>query len=171
VYGSRAYGQPLSGTPASLKALTRADLTATYARSWKPGQPRCCWSATSPRRGPGRWPSVIWQLARRVPRPPPRAPAEPAFPAPRVVVIDMPDAGQAGVVVARPGIRRADDRYYPLAVANTVLGGGFSSRLNQEIRIRGLAYGAGGSVATGRDIGLISARTQTKNPRRPRWWT
>jgi zinc protease len=99
------------------------------------------------------------------------APAEPAFPAPRVV-IDMPDAGQAGVVVARPGIRRADDRYYPLAVANTVLGGGFSSRLNQEIRIkRGLAYGAGGSVATGRDIGLISARTQTKNPRRPRWWT
>ncbi|WP_415640793.1 M16 family metallopeptidase, partial [Sphingomonas zeae] len=63
------------------------------------------------------------------------------------------------------GIRRADDRYYPLAVANTVLGGGFSSRLNQEIRIkRGLAYGAGSSVATGRDIGLISARTQTKNP-------
>jgi len=166
VYGSRAYGQPLSGTPASLKALTRADLTAAYARSWKPGQatlllvgditPARARQVAERYLGNWRAPGATAAAPR---------PAEPAFPAPRVVVIDMPDAGQAGVVVARPGIRRADDRYYPLAVANTVLGGGFSSRLNQEIRIkRGLAYGAGSSVATGRDIGLISARTQTKNP-------
>ena len=72
--------------------------------------------------------------------------------------------GQAGVVVARPGIPRADERFYPLSVANTVLGGGFSSRLNQEVRIkRGLAYGAGSSVSARRLGGSIAARTQTKN--------
>jgi len=166
VYGARAYGQPLSGTPNSLKALTRADLTAAYARSWKPGQATLllvgdvtpAQARTLAERHLGAW-RVAGATAVAA------KPAEPAFPAPRVIVVDMPDAGQAGVVVARSGIRRADDRYYPLAVANTVLGGGFSSRLNQEIRIkRGLAYGAGSSVATGRDIGLISARTQTKNP-------
>jgi len=59
---------------------------------------------------------------------------------------------------------RGDDRYYPLNVGNTVLGGGFSSRLNQEIRIkRGLAYGAGSSLSAGRRPGAIAARTQTKN--------
>ncbi len=166
VYGTRAYGQPLSGTPASLKALTRADLTTAYARSWKPGQATLVFvgdvtpaqARALAERHLGGW-RVAGATASTA------KPAEPAFPAPRVIVVDMPDAGQAGVVVARSGIRRADDRYYPLAVANTVLGGGFSSRLNQEIRIkRGLAYGAGSSVQAGRDIGMISARTQTKNP-------
>ncbi len=166
VYGTRAYGQPLSGTPASLKALSRADLTAAYARSWKPDQATLVFvgdvtpaqARALAERHLGGW-RVTGATANAA------KPAEPAFPAPRVIVVDMPDAGQAGVVVARSGIRRADDRYYPLAVANTVLGGGFSSRLNQEIRIkRGLAYGAGSGVQAGRDIGMISARTQTKNP-------
>jgi zinc protease len=85
-----------------------------------------------------------------------------------VIVVDMPGAGQAGVVVARPGIARRDPAFYPASVANTVLGGGFSSRLNQEIRIkRGLAYGAGSSLSARRMPGSISARTQTKNPTAP----
>lgn len=163
VYGTRAYGQV--STPTSLKGLTRADLTDAYARSWKPGQATLLLvgdvTPTQARslaeKHLGQWRAAGAATAATS--------AEPAFPAPRVIVVDMPDAGQAGVVVARPGIRRADERYYPLAVANTVLGGGFSSRLNQEIRIkRGLAYGAGSSVLAGRDVGLISARTQTKNP-------
>jgi zinc protease len=167
VYGARAYGQPLSGTPDSLRKLTRADLAAAYARSWQPGQATLllvgdvtpAQARILAERHLGGWRST-GAMASSTTRS-----AEPAFPAPRVIVVDMPDAGQAGVVVARPGIRRADDRYYPLQVANTVLGGGFSSRLNQEIRIkRGLAYGAGSSVLAARDIGLISARTQTKNP-------
>lgn len=163
VYGTRAYGQV--STPTSLKGLTRADLTAAYARSWKPGQATLllvgdvtpAQARSLAEKHLGQWRAAGAATAATS--------AEPAFPAPRVIVVDMPDAGQAGVVVARPGIRRADERYYPLAVANTVLGGGFSSRLNQEIRIkRGLAYGAGSSVLAGRDVGLISARTQTKNP-------
>ena len=87
-----------------------------------------------------------------------------ALPAPRTIVVDMPGAGQAGVVVERPAIARSDARYYPFSVANTVLGGGFSSRLNQEIRIkRGLAYGASSGVDAARETGSIAARTQTKN--------
>jgi zinc protease len=102
-----------------------------------------------------------WQAAGSAPA---AAAAPAAYPAPRVIVIDMPGAGQAGVVVERPAIARSDPRYYPLGVANTVLGGGFSSRLNQEVRIkRGLAYGAGSGFDAGRVQGTIAARTQTKN--------
>jgi zinc protease len=45
-----------------------------------------------------------------------------------------------------------------------VLGGGYSARLNQEIRIkRGLSYGAGSAFAPRADVGPFTARTETKN--------
>ena len=95
---------------------------------------------------------------------PARALAAPKPPAPRVVVVDMPGAGQAGVVVARPGIARKDPQYYAAEVANSVLGVGYSSRLNTEVRIkRGLAYGANSGISARRLPGSISASTSTKN--------
>ncbi len=60
--------------------------------------------------------------------------------------------------------RRKDDYYFPASVMNSVLGGGYSSRLNQEIRIkRGLSYGAGSSFAWRIVKSNFSTRTQTKN--------
>jgi zinc protease len=81
-----------------------------------------------------------------------------------VIVVDMPDAGQAAVAVARNGIARHDSRFYPAIVANAVLGGGYSARLNQEIRIRrGLSYGSGSSIDARREQGPFVASTQTRN--------
>jgi len=49
-------------------------------------------------------------------------------------------------------------------VTNTVLGGGYSSRINQEIRIkRGLSYGAGSRLDARRQAGALLASVQTKN--------
>jgi zinc protease len=87
---------------------------------------------------------------------------------PRVIVVDMPGAGQAAVAVARLAIARDDPRFYRALVANAVLGTGFSSRLNQEIRIkRGLAYGARSSIDARLGVGPFVATTQTKNPTAP----
>ena len=83
---------------------------------------------------------------------------------PRVIVIDQPGAGQAAVVAAIRGVSRTDADYFPLTVGNTLLGGGFSSRLNQEIRIkRGLSYGAGSSLGARQDAGVFTASAQTRN--------
>jgi zinc protease len=80
------------------------------------------------------------------------------------VIVDLPGTGQAAVVVTKPAILRADPRYYAGLVTNGVLGGGYSSRLNQEIRIkRGLSYGAGSSLSPRAAIGGFSATVQTKN--------
>src|SRR3546814_16796765 len=77
-----------------------------------------------------------------------------AAPAPRVIVVDLPDAGQAGIVVGRPAIARSDSRFYAAQVANATLGVGFSSRPNQEIRLtRGLSYGARTQSPGRRDVG------------------
>jgi zinc protease len=68
------------------------------------------------------------------------------------------------VVVGRQGIRRADTTYTQALVTNSILGGGYSSRLNQEVRIkRGLSYGAGSSFDPRLEVGPFTARTDTKN--------
>ena len=163
VFGTAPYGAPLEGTPVSLKAITRADIQQSHAGTWRPSQTALVMVGDVT-------PAAALSLAQRLfgdwkeGGTAPRLPVAAAPPAPRVIVVDMPDAPQAGVVVSRPGIARADPRFYPLSVANTVLGGGFSSRLNQEIRIkRGLAYGASSSLQARRLPGSVAAATQTKN--------
>ena len=62
------------------------------------------------------------------------------------------------------GIERTDEDYFPLLVGNTLMGGGFSARLNQEIRIeRGLSYGARSSLGARQDEGVLVASAQTRN--------
>ena len=84
----------------------------------------------------------------------------------RMLVIDLPNSGQASVTYALlvPGLGRKDKRYYDAAVLNSVLGGGYSSRLNYEIRIkRGLSYGAGSGFAWRYLNSNFATRVQTKN--------
>ena len=76
----------------------------------------------------------------------------------------MPESGQAAVAVTRQGVSRTDPSYFAAIVANSVLGGGYSARLNQEIRIkRGLSYGASSRLEARREPGPFLAITQTKN--------
>jgi Predicted Zn-dependent peptidases len=86
----------------------------------------------------------------------------------RILVVDLPDSGQAAVkyAVNMPKVSRNEpNEFYPALVMNSVLGGGYSARLNQEIRIkRGLSYGAGSSFAWRRlRKAIFSTSTQTKN--------
>jgi zinc protease len=79
-------------------------------------------------------------------------------------IIDLPQAGQAAVVVSTAMPPLGDERATG-AVLNEVLGGGYSSRLNQEIRIkRGLSYGAGSQVDGRRAAAVLRVVVQTKNP-------
>jgi zinc protease len=168
LFGTGAYGQPTTGTPQSLKAILREDVVAAYRRAFSPaGATLVLTGAVTPgearayaQRHFGDWSVLPAAPAHR----PVLAGAAPGG----VIVVDMPGAGQAAVAVIRPGIARSDPRYYPALVANNVLGGGYSSRLNQEIRIkRGLAYGARSWVDARRQPGPVVASTQTKNESAP----
>jgi zinc protease len=76
----------------------------------------------------------------------------------------MAKSGQAGVVVALPLPERSGSERAIGAVLNSVLGGGYSSRLNQEVRIkRGLSYGAGSTLDARREAALFRVAVQTKN--------
>lgn len=61
-----------------------------------------------------------------------------------VYIIDKPGSAQSVIYIGRVGLPRSTSDYYPLTVMNTILGGSFTSRLNQNLREEhGYTYGAG----------------------------
>jgi zinc protease len=77
----------------------------------------------------------------------PRRPAPVAGTTPgtslRVVVVDRPNAVQTVVRYLAPGFPADDPRRVPCSLLNTILGGSFTSRLNQNLREdHGYTYGA-----------------------------
>ncbi len=73
-------------------------------------------------------------------------------------------ATQSHILMAYPGLRRDDPDYFPLLVGNYILGGGgFVSRLMQEIRQKhGLAYSVYSYFAPFKEQGPFQIGLQTK---------
>jgi zinc protease len=166
LYGSGAYGHPAGGTPASLQRIRRADLLALHAAQYRPDQAVLVLAGdidaeTALRlaqRHFGTWRPAAAATASASPQ----QSAGSAL-TQTTAVIDMPQSGQAAVVLAVPLPPLGADRA-AAAVMNSVLGGGFSSRLNQQIRIqRGLSYGAFSQLDSRRDGGALRLVVQTKN--------
>ncbi len=165
VYGGAPYGEPSSGTAASVAKLTHDDVARFHAGWWRPDDATLVLAGDlTPEQGFALAEHLFgdWKpAAGSAPKAP--DPVGPA-PAPRIVVIDLPHSGQAAVIVSRIAIARDDPRFYPALVAATVMGGGYSGRLNEEIRIkRGLSYGAGSRIDFRRAPGPLVASTSTKN--------
>lgn len=165
VYGAGAYGHAAGGTPETVQAISRQEITQLYQKYYQPrnaafvlaGDLTLEEGKAFAEKYFGDWKNEAAQPNETV-----RSGASDWEP--RSVVIDMPEAGQAAVLVARPAIERASPDYYPALVANAALGNGFVSRLNREIRIkRGLSYGAGSSLDPRREKGPFFASAQTKN--------
>ena len=73
-------------------------------------------------------------------------------------------ATQSHILLAYPGLKRNDPDYYPLLVGNYILGGGgFASRLMEEIRQkRGLAYSVRSGFYPLKQAGPFQIGLQTK---------
>jgi zinc protease len=100
----------------------------------------------------------------RASTPLPPDPEIPEFPR-TVNVVDKDDLTQTTILMGHKGIRADSPHYAGVLVANRILGGGFSTRLFNEIRSRqGLAYSVGSSPGTGfRSPGMFMAFTMTKS--------
>lgn len=164
IYGDASYGAPSRGTPSGLAAISADDVITFRAQNWRPETATLVFSG-------GVDPERAFELADAAfgdwgaPSAQSRNPNPAGVSvAPRVIVIDMPGAGQAGVYLGARAIGRSDADYYPLLVASSVLGGGFSGRLNRIIRVqRGLAYYALSGFLAREHEGIALAFTQTRN--------
>jgi zinc protease len=71
-------------------------------------------------------------------------PAKPGY-----YLVNKEDVNQSNIRMVTLGTTRDNPDYYAISVLNEAFGGGFSSRLFNDIRTkRGLAYGVGGGVGT-----------------------
>ena len=129
MYGDAPYGTQPGGTDESLAAITRDDLLVHRQRYFHPSRMKIVVSggidaaaamATAEAMF-GDWSTDM--LAGPLPAESAGA-AQPV----RTIVVDMPDAGQASVIAAVRAPSRTDPDYFPLELANSVLGGGSSGQ-------------------------------------------
>lgn len=164
---------PVGGTPTSIESITQSDIASFHSANYKSDMSILIFTgditlekaASSAEKLFGRlkkWDGKIGFRAENTggtSSSPPRSVR-------RMLIVDLPNAGQASVNYLKgiDGIGRKAAEFYPATVLNSLLGGGYSSRLNQEIRIkRGLSYGAGSSFAWRGGRSSFGTRTQTKN--------
>jgi zinc protease len=162
-YGTHAYGHPSEGRGRDVAAARRSDLATFHARHWRPSR------ATLLVVGPvdtgrtlalavkrfGGWKGAPGAELEIV------APAPPGGPS--VLIVDRPELTQAQVRIVSGGYPRASPDYTAGLVAGAVLGGGFTSRLMEAVRVnRGLSYGVRSRFATSRAGGLFFVSSFTK---------
>ena len=164
LYGDgHPYGRPNTGTPKSVKGLTRDDIVSFYQalfvpnnsalivvgdttpdaiipvlesalKGWKPGSP----------------------VATTLPEPPASRPVT-------VYLIDKPGSAQSILTVGQVGVPRNTPDYFPLTIMNAILGGQFSSRINLNLREdKGYTYGARSSFSFQKGPGPFEATAPVK---------
>jgi len=149
---------------ASLPRVTLDDVKALAARVLRPSRLRIAiagdFDADTMRR------KVEARLGDWAGAPGDAAPAAAPRPAPvgkgRVLLVDLPEALQTYFRFGDISVDWSSPDYPARQVANTILGGRFTSRLNSELRIRrGLTYGAASGFDDARG-GAFAVRTYTQ---------
>jgi predicted Zn-dependent peptidase len=153
VYGTdHPYGRATtgSGTPASVAAITRDELVG-FHQSWvRPDNARIFVVGDLPLA------ELVPLLEARFGNWAPPATArgtknfnvQPAAATPRIVLIDRPQSPQSFILGGQLSPLRGTDDLLVFNAANEVLGGGFLSRINMELRERrGWSYGARGGLS------------------------
>jgi zinc protease len=164
-FGEGACGQPGGGTASTLEAITHDDVRSFYREAFEPRNAYLILTGSvTPEAGVALAERLFgdWENPARAMTPEP-AP-QPDDGVSRSVLVDFGDAEQSAVVTVNRLPPRGDPDRIAIELANSIFGGGFSSRLSQEIRIeRGLAYGANSSVRMDLHGGKLQAFAMTKN--------
>jgi zinc protease len=163
IYGFHPYGMPASGTPESVRQITRDDLLAFHAAHYAPNN---------------AWMAIVGDVdaesafaaAERVfgdwtPRTAAAAPPDGQIPEPtrRVVVIDKPGSLQTAIRVGHAALSRTSPDHMPFDVAIKILGGEGGNRLGSVLRTeRALTYSASAEISSGRYGGDFVGKTDTR---------
>jgi len=146
LYGkAHRYGTAQMGTAETIKTFTSDDLRAFYASAFRPdnatllavGDFNAATLVPLLEKTFGSWKPAGAAAPEKLPavEPPARR---------QIYLIDKPGAQQSQIRIGSIGVPRSTPDYFPITVMNTILGGSFTSRLNNNLReVHGYAYGAG----------------------------
>jgi zinc protease len=152
------YGRPLAGTDSSVLKLDRERVRQFHESLYRPNNARIMVvgdvTVAEARRlieaRLGRWARASVPALR---------PSTTPAPARRTIfLVDKPGAAQSVFRIGHEGVARSTPDYFAGMVMNTILGGSFTSRLNQNLReTHGYTYGAGSAFSLRRLPGPFTA--------------
>jgi zinc protease len=162
VYGDHPYASPVSGTEESLERITLDDVKAFYKKYYVASNATIAIVGNVE-----RWQAeeIVKALVSALPtgEKAPILPPVKSLTEAKKIVIDYPST-QTHILVGQTGIKRGDDDYFSLYVANHPFGGsGFASRLVEVLREdNGLAYSVSSYFLPMRELGVFAMSMQTK---------
>jgi len=165
VYGSHPYGYET--TEESIARITVEDMRQAYRRQIEPCRAKVSIVGAVTR---AQADAMVATLLSRLPatatgRCEPLAPVPEVAPLNAPIVREIPFASaQAHVLMGQPGYKRSDPDHFALLVGNYTLGGGgFVSRLTEEVREkRGLSYSVYSYFSPGLHAGAFTIGLQTR---------
>jgi len=164
IFGNHVYSNPVSGSPESVSKFTVQDLRTFYQSNYSPqgsaialvGDFKSQEMKTLLRNLFGGWKKstlVSKNLATQ---------AVNSIQSSRVLLVNKDDARETTLYIGGLGIRRDNPDFVAIDVVNTVLGGRFTSWLNDELRVNsGLTYGARSGFIPLKHSGTFSISTFT----------
>jgi zinc protease len=167
LFGDAAYANPAAGTVASMGAITRQDVQAFQQRYYRPDNAAIIVVGdfkTSEMRA--RISELFGQWRAAGPAPVTGQNGKVKADKARVWLVNKADATETTFVIGGAGIARNDPDYVALQVLNTVIGGRFTSWLNDELRVNsGLTYGARSEFTTLSQTGTFGISSFTATPK------
>ncbi len=157
------YGHPVEGTKESLPRMTREAINRFYRSYYHPNNAilTIVGDISADEVKKRLLPSLAkWPMAEI-----PKISFQPSFAKEQKAVKIDRGITQANIIIGHAGVSRDNPDYYALTIMNYILGGGgFSSRLTEEIRNkRGLAYSVASFFDPGKYPGSFQIALQTKN--------
>lgn len=161
LYGNHPYGR--RPTPASVRAVTRADLLAFRAARMRPrsallvvaGDLSLAQARALATKHFGAWTGGVAAPVTMA-APPARTRSE-------ILLVHRPGSVQSNILLGNTTFRPGDPRYYASVVANRVLGGSADARLFSILREqKGWTYGSYSQLQRPREIGTFQASAEVR---------
>lgn len=166
LYGNHPYGNPVAGTKEATEAINIDDIKAFYKKQYTTDKAAIAIVGDFSK---GKMKAKIKKLLSswRTKRSASKKLPVPAmnYSQSKVVLVDKDDSRETTFYIGGKGVARSNSDLIAIQVINTILGGRFTSWLNDALRVNsGLTYGAGSRFAHNRLSGTfyISSFTKTK---------
>ena len=164
VFGEHPYGNPEEGTKASLQQIQNKDLINFYKEQYNPSKSAIAIVGdfnTKAMKVEVEKLFGAWKSSAKTGN---MLPDLPVIDKARVLLVNKEDARETTFYIGGPGISRNNPDFVGIRVINTILGGRFTSWLNDELRVNsGLTYGARSSFTPYKLGGTFVISTFTAN--------
>ncbi len=165
IFADHPYGQRHLGTTQTLQAITQDDIRAFAAQHLARDNVTI---AVAGDITPAELAQALDKIFAGLPAHAQLTPiADVQWPNDTPTILVRREGTQSDLLFAMPGPKRDDPDWYAAEIANYILGGGgFSSRLMQDVRDRkGLTYGISTALAPSQHAGLIIGHAAVDNPK------